>query len=195
MKEQNILLPGQPGKFVYTNDPAYMDDLINPSVTLDALQKSRHNVSVLRNILSGYNNTQSEVIHSHWSSVNISNNPQLLVHRGDWVAQTVKLHVSTRQDALALKYLGIQNILINTSTTQLILSPATQRQALRKAKRRATPFTKAMVYNMFVLPKIGCYAPHLASSLKDVREKLDKPGHSPMRETIPVANARLGCHV
>ena len=64
---------------------------------------------------------------SNCSSVNIPNNHTILVYRGDWVAQTVQLQVSTRQDALVLKYLRIQNILNSTSTTQLdIRSTGTQ---------------------------------------------------------------------
>ena len=47
---------------------------------------------------------------------------------------------------------------------------------LRIATRMATLTTKAMVYsNMFVLQRIGYYPPHLTSSLKDMRGKLDEP--------------------
>ena len=49
-----------------------------------------------------------------WSSVSIPSNSTLLVHRGDWEEQTVKLQVSTRQDALSLEIPGDPNILNNT---------------------------------------------------------------------------------
>ena len=39
IKEDNILLPGLPGKLILAYDPAYMDDLITPSATLELLQK------------------------------------------------------------------------------------------------------------------------------------------------------------
>ena len=163
-KKQNILLPGLPGRLVCTHDPAHMNDLITPSATLEALQKKADIISALCIIfIVDITKHKPRSYIANWSSVNLP------------------LQVPTRHDVLALKYLGIQNILYNTSTTQLdILSTDTQRQALWIATRGATPTTKAMVYNMFVLTRIG-YAPRLTSSLKDVREKLDKPVQKPLR--------------
>ena len=113
---------------------------------------------------------------ANWSSVNIPYNPTRLVPSGDWIPQTVQLQVSTRHAALALKYLGIHNILNNTSTAQLyILSRNTHRIAIRIASRRASATVKAMVYNMYALARIQYYGPHLTSSLEDMRKRLDKP--------------------
>ena len=101
--------------------------------------------------------------------------PTLLVHKGEWVAQTIQLQVSTRQDALALKYLRIQNMLNKKSSTQLDkCSKNAQRQVIRIATRRTTATAKAKLYNMYVLSMIAYYAPHLTSSLKDKGGKLDK---------------------
>ena len=47
VKEQKMLLQGLPGKLVYTHDPAYMDDLITPSGTQEALQKKEDIISFL----------------------------------------------------------------------------------------------------------------------------------------------------
>ena len=61
------------------------------------------------------------------------------MHRGDWLAHAVHLQVSREWEALALKYLGIHNILSNTSSTQLdILCNGTERLALRMATKRAS---------------------------------------------------------
>ena len=74
-----------------------------------------------------------------------------------------------------LKYLGIHNILNNTSKTQLdILSIDTQQVAIRIASRRASATVQAMVYNMYALARIR-YGPHLTSSLDDMRRMVDKP--------------------
>ena len=56
---------------------------------------------------------------TNWSATDITTNPTLQVHSGDWVAQAVQLQISTKEEAVALKYIGIHNILNNTSTTQL----------------------------------------------------------------------------
>ena len=37
VKKDNIILPGLPGKLIYTHNPANMDDLITPSETLESL--------------------------------------------------------------------------------------------------------------------------------------------------------------
>ena len=84
-----------------------------------------------------------------------------------------------------MKFLGIQNILNKTSTTQLdILGEDTQRLALRIATRRAAPTTKMKVYNMHELPRIGYFAPHLTSSLKYIRKQLDKPVQNLLRNLL-----------
>ena len=99
---------------------------------------------------------------ANWTAKDITINPTLLVNSGDWVANTVQRQISTRDEALALKYLGIHNILNNTSTTQLNrLSTDTQRVGLQIATRRASTAVKIMVYNALVLPRIRFYAPHL----------------------------------
>ena len=143
-------LPRAAGILAYRNDPAYMDDLITPSATVDDLLQKADIISVYCIIF--------EVGVANWSSVELPIKPTLLIHRGGWVAQTIQLQVSTRQVSLALKYLGIQNILNNTSLTQEeILSKQTQRLVLRIATEiaTATATTKPKVYNAYVLPRIG----------------------------------------
>ena len=94
----------------------------------------------------------------------IPTNPILLVQRGDWVAQTIQLQASTRQEAVTLKYLSIQTTLNNTSSPKLDkLSEDTQRLALRIVTRRETLNTKTNIYNTNVLPRIDYCAPHLIS--------------------------------
>ena len=66
---------------------------------------------------------------------------------------------TTKEEALALKYLGIHNIFNNTSTTQLnLLSTDTQRVARRIATRTASSAVKIRVYNSFFFSRIGNYA-------------------------------------
>ena len=63
---------------------------------------------------------------ANWSSISIPNdkptnqptNSALQVLRVEWVAQAVQLQVSTRLEALTLKYLDIHYILNNKSSTQ-----------------------------------------------------------------------------
>ena len=87
-----------------------------------------------------------------WSAGDITINSTLQVHSGYWVARVVHLQISKKEESLALKYLGINNILNNTSTTQLnILSTDTRRVTLRTATRRAKAAIKIMVYNSYVL--------------------------------------------
>ena len=45
VKEDNFLLHGLPGKLILAHDPAYMDDLITPSATLELLQKKADIIS------------------------------------------------------------------------------------------------------------------------------------------------------
>ena len=91
----------------------------------------------------------------------------------------MQLQISIIEEALAIKYLGIHNILNNSSTTQLnILSTDTQRVALRIATRRASAAVKIMVYNSYVPPRICYYAPHATSSLERMKVKLDKPAQN-----------------
>ena len=44
-EKDNILLPGLPGKLIYTHNPAYMDDLITPSARLESLQRKADIIS------------------------------------------------------------------------------------------------------------------------------------------------------
>ena len=52
---------------------------------------------------------------------------------------------------------------------------------MRIATRSASAAVKKMVYNLFVLPRIGYDAPHLTSSLDEMRVKLDKPAQKLLR--------------
>ena len=81
------------------------------------------------------------------------------------VAHAAQLQKSTRQEALAVKYLGIQNILNNTAMTQ-------QDITIRVSPRIAT--VKAMVYNMFAPKRIRYNGPHLTSSLQIIKKKIDE---------------------
>ena len=47
VQKDNILLPGLPGKLIYTHNPAYMDDLITPSAALESLQRKSGIISAL----------------------------------------------------------------------------------------------------------------------------------------------------
>ena len=79
----------------------------------------------------------------NWLAIDITINPILQGHNGDLMAHAVQLQISTKEEALAQKYLGIHNILNNTSTTQLkILSTDTQKVAMMIASRRASAQVK-----------------------------------------------------
>ena len=80
--------------------------------------------------------------------------------------------MTTTQEALALKYLEIQNIPNNTSTPQIdFLSKNTQQVALKIASGRALATIRAMVYNMYALARIRYYGTHQTSSLQVSRKK------------------------
>ena len=81
------------------------------------------------------------------------------------MAHAVQLQISTKEEAFAIKYPGIHNILNNRSTSQLnILSTDTQRVGLRIASRRASAQVKIMVYNAFGLL---CTAPNIAAGVNE----------------------------
>ena len=120
VKEDNILLPGLQGKLTFAHDPAYMNDLITLSATLELLQNKADIISafcIIFGVDIAIKKLRSYV--ANWSATYITTNPTLQVHSGDWVAQAVQLQISIEMETLALKYLGIHNILNNTSTTQL----------------------------------------------------------------------------
>ena len=105
-----------------------MDDLVTPSATLELLQKKADIISafcIIFGVDIAIKKLRSYV--ANWAATDITINPTLLVHIGDWVAQAVQPQISTRKEALALKYLGIHNILNNTSTTQLNIMSKTHR--------------------------------------------------------------------
>ena len=90
-----------------------------------------------------------------------------------------------------MKYMAINNILNNTSSTQPdILSNDTQRLALRIATRRAPAIIKAMVYNQYVLPRICYYAPLLKSSSEEMRGKINKPVQQLLRKITNTSRER-----
>ena len=140
VKEDIILLPGLPEKLIFVHDPAYIDDLITQSATLELLQQKADIISAFCIIFGldiALKKLRSYV--ANWSATDITINRTLQVHSGDCIAQAVQLQISTKEEVLALKNLGIHHILNNTSTTQLnILSTYTQRVALRIATRRAS---------------------------------------------------------
>ena len=96
-----VILLGYQKTCLYTSSSLYglsnhpISDATNPK------KDSRHNISVLHDIQIGYSHTIPRSYITNWLSVNIPSNPSLLVHRADWVEQTVQ--VSTKLVALALK--------------------------------------------------------------------------------------------
>ena len=96
---------------------------------------------------------------------------------------TNQTNIPTQQAALALKYVGIHNILNNTLTTQLdIPSRYTQRVVIRIASLRASGTVKAMIYSTYALTRIRFYGPPLISSLEDTKKTLDKPIQKLLRQ-------------
>ena len=94
VRKDNILLPGLSGTLIYTHNPAYMDDLITPSATLESLQRKADIISafcITFGVDIAIQKLRSYV--ASWSSVNIPTNPTLIVHRGDWLPHPVQLQL------------------------------------------------------------------------------------------------------
>ena len=67
-----------------------MDDQITQSATLESLHKKADIISafcIIFEVDIAIHKLRSYIV--NWSSVSIPSNPTLLVHRGDWLAQTV----------------------------------------------------------------------------------------------------------
>ena len=92
-KKDNIL-PGLPGKLIYTHNPAYVEDIITPSATLESLQMNADIISAFC-IIFGVDITIQRLRSylANWSSVSIPINQTLLVHRGDWTAHPVSIRL------------------------------------------------------------------------------------------------------
>ena len=84
-----------------------MDVIIILSATLEALQKKADTMSafcIIFGVDIAVYNLRSYI--ANWSSVNIPDNPTLLVHRGGWVALTVQLQVSASRTQKLLSSWG-----------------------------------------------------------------------------------------
>ena len=104
VEEVNILLPGLPGEIIFAHYPAYMNDLITPSATLELLQR-KADIILAFFIIFGLDiaikKPRSYV--ANWSTTNILINPTLQLHNGHWIANTAQFQVSTKEAAQALK--------------------------------------------------------------------------------------------
>ena len=81
VKEANILLPGLPGKLIFAHDPAYIDDLITPSATLELLQKKKELISafcIIFGVDIAIKKLRSYV--DNWSATDTKVDPTLHVH-------------------------------------------------------------------------------------------------------------------